>query len=131
MRLKVLLPQRVLVDEEIAKVTAEAANGGFCLLPRHVDFTAALVPGILFFEKTDGRETFLAVDEGTLVKCGKEVLVSTRNAVRGDDLATLEQTVREDFAALDERERRARSDMSKLEANFVRRFLEFRERPGG
>ena len=46
MRLKVLLPAKVAVDEEVTKVTAEAANGSFSLLPRHVDFIAALVPAI-------------------------------------------------------------------------------------
>ena len=28
------------------KLVAEAPNGAFCLLPRHVDFVAALVPGL-------------------------------------------------------------------------------------
>ena len=42
MHLKVLLPTRVLVDEAVSKVVAEAENGSFGLLPRHVDFVAAL-----------------------------------------------------------------------------------------
>jgi F-type H+-transporting ATPase subunit epsilon len=124
MNLKVLLPAEVLVQEDVAKVTAEAHNGSFCLLPRHVDFVAALVPGILFFETAGGRETFLAVDEGILVKCGYEVMVSTRNAVRGPDLGELRRTVEERFKVLDDRERTARSTMVKIEAGFVRRFLE-------
>jgi F-type H+-transporting ATPase subunit epsilon len=37
MRLKVLLPTMVLVDEAVSKVVAEAENGAFCLLPKHVD----------------------------------------------------------------------------------------------
>jgi hypothetical protein len=46
MRLKVLLPTRILVDEFVTKVIAEAE---------------------------DGEERYLAVDEGALVKCGTEV----------------------------------------------------------
>jgi F-type H+-transporting ATPase subunit epsilon len=124
MNLKVLLPAEVLVKEEVAKVTAEAANGSFCLLPKHVDFVAALVPGILSFETAGGRETFVAVDEGILVKCGDEVMVSTRNAVRGPDLGQLRRTVEERFKVLDDHEKTARSAMVKIEAGFVRRFLE-------
>jgi F-type H+-transporting ATPase subunit epsilon len=56
MRLRVLLPTDVLVDREAAKVIAEAANGSFCLLPRHVDFVAALVPGILRYTTPQGEE---------------------------------------------------------------------------
>ena len=124
MNLKVLLPAEVLVKEEVAKVTAEAANGSFCLLPKHVDFVAALVPGILSFQTASGRETFVAVDEGILVKCGDEVMVSTRNAVRGPDLGQLRRTVEERFKVLDDHEKTARSAMVKIEAGFVRRFLE-------
>jgi len=127
MNLKVLLPTEVLVEEDVAKVTAEAHNGFFCLLPRHVDFVAAIVPGILSFETVGGRETFLAVDEGILVKCGQEVIVSTRNAVRGPDLGQLRRTVEERFEVLDDREKTARAAMVKIEAGFIRRFLEIQK----
>ena len=124
MKLKVLLPTQVLVDEEVTKVIAEAENGSFCLLPRHIDFVAALVPGLLSFESGKGREEFIALDQGILIKCGPEVLVSTRNAVRGPDLGTLKQTVEKSFRVLDDREKMARSAFAKLEANFIRRFME-------
>ncbi len=67
MRLKVLLPTEVLVDQLVTKVIAEAENGSFCLLPRHIDFVAALAPGILSFEVESGQEGFVAVDQGILV----------------------------------------------------------------
>ena len=126
MQLKVLLPTRVLVDEQVTKVTAEAEDGSFCLLPRHVDFVAALVPGLLSFETPEGSEEFLAADEGMLVKCGPEVLVSTRRAVRGADLGALQRTVEQQFRVLDEREKAARTAAAKLEANVVRRFMELK-----
>ena len=124
MNLKILLPTQVLVDEEVTKVIAEAQNGSFCLLERHVDFTAALVPGLLVFETAEGREVFLALDEGVLVKYGSTVLVSTRQGVRGDDLDELEKTVEGQFKVLDDREKMARSAVAKIEATFVRRFLD-------
>ena len=127
MRIKVLLPQRVLLEQDATKVTAEAPNGSFCMLPHHVDFAASLEPGILSFEDTAGREHFLAVDDGAIVKCGDEVLVSTRQAVSGEDLATLEQAVAREFTSMDTHERQARSDIAKLEANFVRRFVDLQD----
>ena len=124
MRLKVLLPTEILIDEAVKKIVAEAENGSFCLLPRHIDFVAALVPGLLSFVSAEDQEEFLAVDEGILVKCGPLVTVSTRNAVLGPDLGTLKQTIEEQFQVLDERERMARSAVVKLEADFVRRFID-------
>ncbi len=128
MRLQVLLPTEILVDEEVAKVTAEAENGSFCLLPRHIDFVAALTPGLLAFVKAaDGREEFLAVDEGILVKCGPEILVSTRRAVQGPQLGTLRATVEKSFKVLGDQDKRARTALANLEANFIRRFLKLEE----
>jgi len=124
MKLKVLLPAEVLVEEEVVKVIAEAEDGSFCMKPKHVDFVASLVPGLLSFETTGGREEFLAVDEGTLIKCGAEVLVSTANAVRGPNLGTLKDMVEKQFMVVDEGQKSARSAVAKLEANLVRKFIE-------
>jgi F-type H+-transporting ATPase subunit epsilon len=127
MKLRLLTPTRVVVDEKVAKVVAEGEHGSFCLLPQHVDFLAALVPGLLAFADASGREQFVAVDDGVLVKRGDEVLVSTRQAIRGVDLEQLRDTVREEFAMLDDRERAARAATAKLEAGFLRGYLELVE----
>lgn len=124
MKLKVLLPTEVLIEVEVQKVIAEAHDGSFCLLPHHIDFVAALVPGLLSFTSGTGPEEFLAIDEGILVKCGAEVLVSVRNAVYGPDLETLQQTVEEQFCVLDEQEKKTRTAVARLEASLVRRFVE-------
>lgn len=128
MRLQVLLPTEVLVDEATTKVIAEGENGAFCLLPRHIDFVAALVPGLLCFCDRDGNEGFAAIDEGILVKCGRDVSISTLNGVRGTNLAELETLVAERFLELDEHERKARTALARLEAGTLRGFLELKER---
>ena len=128
MNFKLLLPTQVLIDEEVDKLVAEAENGSFCILPRHVDTVAALVPGLLSFVTKEGHEEFLAIDGGTLVKCAGEILVSTRNAVRGPELGKLKKSVEERFRVLDEREKSTLKALAKLEANLVRRFIELMER---
>jgi F-type H+-transporting ATPase subunit epsilon len=127
MNLKVLLPSRVFLDEQVHKVVAEGGNGYFCLLPRHIDFVTALVPGILSYESESGEEVFIAVDNGVLVKYGQVVLVSSRNAVRGPNLEELWQTVQGEFMAMDEQQRVTQSVVAKIEAQFIRRFLEVHE----
>lgn len=124
MRLKVLLPTQVFIDEPVTKVTAEAEDGAFCLLPRHIDFLTALVPGLLSYTTTDEQEHFLALDEGTLIKRGPDVIISTRHAAHGQDLGALEHVIHEQFLLLDDRDKKARTAAAKLEANLVRRFIE-------
>jgi F-type H+-transporting ATPase subunit epsilon len=127
MRLKVIVPTEIRIDTEVTKIIAEAENGAFCLLPRHIDFVTTLAPGLLSFVLPAGDEEFLAVDEGTLVKCGTDVLVSSRQAVRAPDLGQLRQTVADTFRSLDEREAMARAILAKLEADTVRRFVKLGE----
>jgi len=125
MTLKILLPERVVLHETVDKVVAEGANGSFGLLPRHIDFVAPLVPGILVYTQGED-EAFVAVDEGMLVKCGDEVLVSVRDAMVGPDLESLEETVRTQFEERREEEKTMHSALAKLEAEVVRRFTELR-----
>ena len=124
MRLRVLAPTAVVVDEEVRKVTTEAPNGSFTLLPRHVDFVTELTPGILLFETSSGEETPVAIDNATLVKCGAEVRVSARNAVVGRSLEELRRTVEEEFAAKAEHDAVTRSASAHLEIELARRFME-------
>ena len=124
MRLTVWLPAEVLLQEEVTRIRAEADNGWFGLLPRHVDFVTALVPGILTFQPRGKPQEYLAVDRGILVKCGPEVSVSTRNAVRGTNLERLKHDVEAQFREREEQERKARAFEAKLESDLVRRLLE-------
>jgi F-type H+-transporting ATPase subunit epsilon len=125
MKLTVTTPTEVLAEADVAKVKAESRDGAFTLLPLHVDIVSALVPGILSYSNTDGEESFMAVDEGILVKCGDDVSVSCMNGTIGEDLAALRDAVEERFENVDEDSRRRRTAMIRLETRFARRYLEF------
>lgn len=126
MKLKILLPAEIFLDEEVTKIVAEAENGYFCLLPLHIDFTAALIPGVFSYSPVDGEDAYLAIDIGTLVKKGPDVLVSTRNAFRAPELGQLKEVVEARFMEIDEREKQARTAAAKLELDLLRRFMELR-----
>jgi len=126
MKLKILLPAEVFLTEEVTKVVVEGENGFFCLLPQHVDFTATLAPGVFAFADGEGRDHYLAVDVGVLVKRGQEILVSTRNAVRGPELGRLKEFVVAQYREIDEREKKARTAAARLEVDLLRRFMELR-----
>ena len=124
--LKILLPAEILIEQEVKKIVAEAENGSFCLMPNHIDFVATLAPGLFTYERAEGGQEVLAMDVGTLVKKGADVLVSTRNAVRAPDLGKLKQVVVQQYDILDEREKMVRSASAKLEASMIRRFVDLK-----
>jgi F-type H+-transporting ATPase subunit epsilon len=128
LQLIVLLPTEELVNTQTDKIVAEAVNGSFCLLPRHIDFVAALLPGVLCYQEMNGTESFVGIDEGVLVKCGQVVTVSTINGVLGTNLADLRALMESRFETLDQQERKARAALARLEASTLRGFWESRER---
>ncbi len=127
MKLKILVPNKVFLEENIEKVNAEAKNGAFGLLSEHIDFVTVLAPSILSYHSQGGEEVFIAIDEGILVKCGQEVLVSTGRAVKDADLERLQQTVEEEFRQLNEQQKMTRTAIARLESGLARGILEMGE----
>jgi F-type H+-transporting ATPase subunit epsilon len=126
MNLRILLPFRIFANKNgVVRIVAETSAGSFGLLPNRLDCVAVLVPGILIFEMKEEGEVYVAVDEGILVKTGTEVLVSVRNAIEGNDLASLRESVKKEFLNLDAQEQNVRRVMAKMESGFIRRFAEF------
>ena len=124
MNLKILLPFQVFAEKaDVSRVVAETREGSFGLLPNRLDCAAALVPGILIYETEKEGEVLVAVDEGVLVKSGKEVLVSVRQAIGGTDLGSLREAVEKEFLTVDEHEQSVLAVMTKLETGVLRRYI--------
>lgn len=128
MNLKILLPNQVFADlKGIKRIVSESFQGSFGLLPHRLDCTAALAPGILIYETEAGKEFFIAIDEGILVKAGPDVYISVRNAIEGTELGSLHKAVEKNFKNIDEQEKSVRSVLTKLEMGFIRRFEKLRK----
>ncbi len=125
MTLKILLPFQVLLDRsDVLRVVAETQLGSFGLLPHRLDCVAAITPGILVYETEEAGESFVAVDEGAVVKTGMDVLVSVRNAIEGADLSELREAVQKEFLTLNEQEQNVHAVLARMESDFVRRIAQ-------
>ncbi len=126
MRLLLTVPSGKLVDQQVARMSAESNHGSFTVLPRHADTALLLVPGLLSFHDERGEETFVAVDHGLLVKAGGQVRVACQRAVVSGDLGSAEAAVRSRFLTQGESDKRARTALLRLEAEILRRLGELR-----
>ena len=124
MNLTILLPENTYWQGKVKKVVGEAKDGSFCLLPAHIDFMTIMVPGIFYTVTEESQDVYFAINEGFLLKTGREVTLATRNAVKGESLGSLKRQVEEDFKKINQQDRKARQALQKLEADFVRRFLD-------
>jgi F-type H+-transporting ATPase subunit epsilon len=62
-RLRVVTPSRMVLDEEVDEVTAPGELGEFGVLPNHISFLSTLVPGEMTYKQGPNKRT-LAVSGG-------------------------------------------------------------------
>ena len=128
MHLKILLPYKVFADiTNVKKIVVETSVGSYGILPRRLDCTAALLPGILLYETESEGEKYIAVTDGIFIKTGSDVLISVRNAIGNAPLGQLKELVAQEMVQMDELEINARTVMAKLETGFLRNFQKLRK----
>lgn len=127
MTLKILLPTLKFLEKKVEKIKGEGFEGEFCLKPRHIDYATVLIPGIFSYVSTSGKENYIALDLGILVKQGPKVIMVTRRAIAGE-LGQLNNEVKNMLTERDEWEKQNRSAVAMLEIGFIKRFLEFSHR---
>jgi F-type H+-transporting ATPase subunit epsilon len=129
MRLKVVTPLSVVVDETIDSLRGEDASGSFGILPGHALFMTALAVSIVSWKKA-GHEGFCALRGGVMtVTGGAAIDIATREAVSGDDLATLDAEVLARFQADEDEERVEHVETMRLQMHAIRQIIS-RLRPG-
>jgi len=125
MKLRITTPLEVVVDEdEVQALRAEDASGGFGVQPGHADFLTSLAISVVSWKTKNEARRFCAVRRGVLsVNGGQTIAIATREAVLGDDLATLDETVLARFRADLETERSERVNSTRLELSAIRRIV--------
>ena len=125
MKLHIVTPLDVVVDQDdVTAVRAEDATGSFGILSGHADFLTSLAITVVRWTGSGGRRGYCAVRGGVLsVAAGHDVSVATREAVAGDDLATLDQTVLARFHADIEIEREEHFESTRLQLSAIRQIV--------
>jgi F-type H+-transporting ATPase subunit epsilon len=84
-QLRVVTPQRLLLDEQVREVTASGSVGEFGVLPEHTTFLSSLEPGALTYS-TDGRVRRLAIRGGFAEVVDDVMTVLADDAVFAEDV---------------------------------------------
>ncbi len=122
MQLTVCSPLGTVLETKVLKVTFETLNGFYTLMPKHVDFVAAMKPNIVRYTDENNDESYVACHRGIVVKKGQNVTMSVQNAVISKSLDTLSLVIRNDFKENEERRKELNLAMARLELGLVRGF---------
>jgi len=126
MNLKILLPYKIFSENDnVKRIVAETNQGSYGFLPQRLDCVASLIPGIFEYETETQGIIYLAIDEGVLIKTGRDVLVSVRNAIGGTDLGKLHEAVEKEFLSLDEKEKNVNTVMKKMSSSLIQSLEKF------
>ncbi|MGE0681609.1 MAG: F0F1 ATP synthase subunit epsilon [Candidatus Binatia bacterium] len=79
LHLRVVTPERLLLDEEVDEVTAPGTEGEFGVLPNHTTFLSSLQPGRLMY-KRGGQTHVMAVSGGFAEVVNNTMTVLTDSA---------------------------------------------------
>jgi F-type H+-transporting ATPase subunit epsilon len=121
----------VINDADVRVLRAEDATGSFGILPGHADFLTSLAMSVVRWESNDDTLHYCAVRRGVFsVTAGREIAIATREAVAGDDLATLDQTVLARFRTDIDTERAEHFESTRLQLSAIRQIVN-RLRPAG
>tara|TARA_R110000868_G_scaffold243100_3_gene499017 strand:+ start:94199 stop:94609 length:411 start_codon:yes stop_codon:yes gene_type:complete len=123
MRLEIITPLSIIVDEEIESLRAEDDSGSFGILPGHAPFLTALSISIVSWRVAD-KDRFCAVCKGVMTVSGKtNVAIATREAVTGDDLSTLDEEVLLRFQSEADEERVEHVEAMRLQMHAIRQMI--------
>ena len=85
-KLKIVTPERILLDEEVEQVTLPTQTGEITVLANHIPLISNLVAGEIKYKK-DGQENFFATSSGVIeVRMGNELVVLAETAELGHEI---------------------------------------------
>ncbi|MDB5828792.1 MAG: alternate ATPase, subunit epsilon [Variovorax sp.] len=127
MKLRITTPLSVVVDDDqVSTLRAEDASGSFGILAGHADFLTSLAISVVSWTKAEaeGERSYCAVRRGVLsMSDGQTIAIATREAVRGDDLATLDEEVLTRFRTDLDAERVEHVASAQLQLNAIRQLM--------
>jgi F-type H+-transporting ATPase subunit epsilon len=130
MRLMVLTPDQIVMDEPVTSIRFQKEDGWQGILPRHTTYLTQLVNGALMYRLPGQEEPrYLVLYGGTLQVLEDMVLVLTAAAEPGRDLQELARRLLESQAQADALAFEAHIEFTKVRAALVRALTDLPAAP--
>lgn len=86
MRLKIVTPEKTIIDTETKGVFVRAIDGELGVLPGHIPLITALDIGVASYTTENGIKEYISIIGGTFKVENDEVLILTETAEIGEDI---------------------------------------------
>lgn len=124
--LKIYLPTEIFLDKDIKKLTFKGKEGYLTILPNHIDYVSSFETNIITFIDTDGKEGFIALNNGTLVKYSNKLRLTAYKAIFGENLEDLKKKIYETAEFEDDIEKEINKNLKQLEYFIYNNLIEMK-----
>jgi len=130
MRLHVLTPDRIVLDEQVTSVRFQKVDGWQGILAHHAPYLTRTVQGVLIYRLPgDSQPRYLVLHSGTLEVRDNQVQVLTTAAEQGDDLQELAQRLKQQQQEADALAFEALIEFTKVRAALLRALTDLPAAP--
>jgi F-type H+-transporting ATPase subunit epsilon len=119
MQLKILTPERIVLEESVEAVYAVTEDGEIGILPRHVPLVTPMSIGVLRYVK-EGQKTPVAVMGGVLHTDGEKVSILSDSAELASEIDAVRAQHAKERAEAEIRQQASQRDAQEAEAALAR-----------
>lgn len=113
----------MITEKDITSIRLKDETGFFGILKGHTNFITVLVPALCYYKDAQGKEVFLAVDEGiTSVRDGT-VTITSKEVFESDDAEKLAEVIETTRTKRDESETSFRGMIVGIERSFMEKTV--------
>jgi F-type H+-transporting ATPase subunit epsilon len=111
MKLKIITPEKLILEKEIVSLTVPTSSGEITILPGHTDLLSTLSLGnVTYRENDNSNEQLITIESGVLTTDGKTIKILADTAINSESIN--EEKVQELKARAQELIKNAPSDRS-------------------
>ncbi len=85
-KLKIVTPERVLLEEEVTQVSVSTAMGQITVLPNHIPLVSQLTAGEIAVKRNGAEEDLMAVSGGLIEVLPDQVVILADTAERAEEI---------------------------------------------
>ena len=121
-KLSIVTPAKIL-EKEITYIRLKDEAGFFGILKSHTNFLTVLVSSLCYYTDVNGKEVFLAVDEGILSVREGTVTITSKEVFESDNAEKLAEIIENTLTKRDESEIAFRGMFEGIERSFMEKTI--------
>lgn len=121
-KLNIVTPTKIM-EKNITYIRLKDETGFFGILKGHANFLTVMAPSLCYYTDVNGKEVFLAVDEGIVSVREGIVTITSKEVFENDNAEELAEIIETNLAKRDKSEMAFREMFEGIERSFMEKTI--------